>query len=462
VEVPVGVVKRWTLAAAIGLATFCGCWWGLEAGAGWQRGDALGLAAVPFSVVFGVASFWASQQNRENGSEASATAKPSVLSYFMQVINHPTGTVIAGDLRGARINFGRPRNGLILAAAVMFAVDAVAILIAVMSPRPVPAGGPGLTVPEPPWVTYSTGVKETLTRGEKIRYAFYVDNPTGKEINANVRVDAYWETRDEPQLNIFNRVFQRYLPPGRTTVYSPWTTIPSDALPGMYSEQTDVADRAVPTDRAGRYGLFEVSGREILSIPCYVQPTTLAFSGADGGPASVAMVLSSHRGNTKPTVGDVQRFAASSVNRVAPAAGGPVTAEFLEYLLEHYGISSSDISQIYQDEPGDPQTQLTSMAIAIKQGSPVIAFVDGADLPAGGNGTRNYTAHWLVVAGFGLSGSDQPEVLVNDPDGTRGYGGVKDQPIVLAAFGKAVLDASSLPLLQQEPQHVSGIVITSP
>lgn len=463
------VVRRWAIAAAAGLATFCGCWWGLEVGAGWQRGDALGLAAVPFTVVFGVASFWASQQSRESSSEAPIVTNPSVLSYFMQVINNPTGTVIAGDLRGAQIIFGRLRNGLILAIMVILAVDTVAILMLVLLPGSVPAGGSeitagqgsSLTVPEQPWVTGSGGAKEVLTRDDKIRYAFYADNPTRRVINGNVRFDAYWGTRDEPQLNIFNSVFQQSLPPGRTIVYSPWTTIPRDALPGMYSEQADVADRDVPSDRAGQYGLFDVSGREILSVPCYVGPTTQEFSGADGGPASVAMVLSSHLRSTNPTVDDVQSFAASSINRLAPTADGPVTAEFLEYLLEHYGIPSSEISQIYQDGPGDPQAELTDMAIAIKQRSPIIAFVDGADLPAGGNGVRNYTAHWLVVVGFGLDSSDKPEVLVNDPDGTRGYGGIRDQPIVLDVFGKAVLDASSLPLLQQEPQHVSGIIITS-
>jgi hypothetical protein len=140
---------------------------------------------------------------------------------------------------------------------------------------------------------------------------------------------------------------------------------------------------------------------------------------------------------------------------------GPVSGEDLEYLLEHYGVPSSEISQISQDEPGSPQAQLTDMAIAIKQGSPVIAFVDGADLPAGGRGERNYTAHWLVVVGFGLGSGNQTEVLVNDPDGTRGYGGIKGQPVALETFGKAVMDASSLPSVQQEPQRISGIVVTA-
>lgn len=104
---------------------------------------------------------------------------------------------------------------------------------------------------------------------------------------------------------------------------------------------------------------------------------------------------------------------------------------------------------------------MTDMAIAIRQGSPVIAFVDGADLPAGGKSKRNYTAHWLVVVGFGLGSGNQTQVLVNDPDGTRGYGGIKGQPVAIETFGKAVIDASSLPSVQQEPQGISGIVVAA-
>jgi hypothetical protein len=224
-------VKRWALAVAAGLATFCACWWGLEAGAGWQQGDALGLAAVPFTVVFGVTSFWAGQQRDSGSSETSATAQTSVaVSNVVQVVDHPTGPVFAGDYRGARISFGPSRKGMILAAVAILAVDAAAISAwAAVSAGPSPVGGSGvvagqeagLSVPRPPWVTDSTGVKGTLTRGDRIRYAFYVDNSTGRAISANVRFDAYWGTRDERPVNIFDVLFQQYLPPGRTTVYSP-------------------------------------------------------------------------------------------------------------------------------------------------------------------------------------------------------------------------------------------------
>jgi hypothetical protein len=229
----------------------------------------------------------------------------------------------------------------------------------------------------------------------------------------------------------------------------------------MYTEQADVADRVVPSDRAGQYGSFGVKGRELLSVPCYVQPAVPKLSGADGGPASVAMVLSSRPSRVEPTVYDVQEFLSSYIRSAAPNMNGPISGEDLEYLLEHYGVPSSKISQISQDEAGNPQAQLTDMAIAIRQGSPVIAVVDGADLPTGGKGERSYTAHWLVVVGFGLGSGNQTEVLVNDPDGTRGYGGIKGQPVALETFGKAVMDASILPSVQQEPQHISGIVVTA-
>jgi len=458
------------VAIAAGLATFCACWGGLEAGAGWQLGDALGLAAVPFTVVFGVASYWASQQRNTDGSGISA-AEPSVaISNVIQIVDHPKAPVFTGDYRGARISFGPSRKAMIVAAAAVLAVDTAAIFIwAAVSARPAPASESGiapvqeagLSVPGAPWVTDGNGATQTLTRGDRIRYAFHVDNSTGKVISANIRFDAYWGTRDELPVNIFNLRFQQYIPPGRTTVYSPSTRIPSDALPGLYSEQADVADRVVPSDRAGQYGLFDVRGWELLSVPCYVQPARPQLSGADGGPASVAMVLNSRATHEESSVYDVQEFLASYLEHGAMTTNGPVPGEDLEYVLEHYGIPDSEISQISQDEPGNPQTQLTDMAIAIKQGSPVIAFVDGADLPTEGGGERNYTAHWLVVVGFGLGSGNQTEVLVNDPDGTRGHGGVKGQPIALSTFGQAVMDAGSLPTAQQEPSHISEIVITA-
>lgn len=173
------------------------------------------------------------------------------------------------------------------------------------------------------------GATDTLTRGDRIRYAFYVDNSTGKVISANVRFDAYWGIRDELPVNIFNLRFQEYIPPGRTTVYSPLTRIPGDALPGMYTEQADVADRVVPSDRAGQYGWFDVRGWELLSVPCYVQPASPQLSGADGGPASVAMVLNSRASREEPTVYDVQEFVASYLEHGAPNTNGPVPGEDL-------------------------------------------------------------------------------------------------------------------------------------
>src|ERR1017187_1910544 len=307
------LVRRWVLAVAAGLATFCACWWGLEAGAGWQQGDALGLAAVPFTVVFGVASFWAGQQHDNGSSQASASAQPPVaVSNVVQVVDHPTAPVFAGDYRGARISFGPSRKSMILAAAAILVVDAAAIWVWAAVSAPTGSGvvavrEAGLSVPRPPWVTDSTGVNSTLTRGDRVRYAFYVDNSTGRAINANFRFDAYWGIRDERPVNIFDVLFQQYIPPGLTTVYSPSTRISDDALPGMYTEQADVGDRVGPSDRAGQYGSFGVTGRELLSIPCYVQPAVPQLTGADGGPTSVAMVLSSRSGRAEPTVHDVDR-----------------------------------------------------------------------------------------------------------------------------------------------------------
>jgi hypothetical protein len=139
------LVTRWALAIAAGLATFCACWWGLEAGAGWQLGDALGLAAVPFTVVFGVTSYWASQRRDADGSEESA-AQPSVaVTNVIQVVDHPTAPVFAGDYRGARISVGLSRKAMIVAVAATLAVDTAAILIwAALSARPAPGSGSGI------------------------------------------------------------------------------------------------------------------------------------------------------------------------------------------------------------------------------------------------------------------------------------------------------------------------------
>lgn len=160
------MVTRWALAIGAGLATFCACWWALEAGAGWQLGDALGLAAVPFTVVFGVASYWASQRRDTDGSGASA-AEPSVaVSNVIQVVDHPTAPVFAGDYRGARISVGPSRKAMIVAVAAILAVDTAAISIwAAVSAGPVPVGGsgiapgqePGLSVSGAPWVTNGNG-----------------------------------------------------------------------------------------------------------------------------------------------------------------------------------------------------------------------------------------------------------------------------------------------------------------
>jgi len=73
-------------------------------------------------------------------------------------------------------------------------------------------------------------------------------------------------------VNIFDTLFAKIIPPGRTTVYSPLTAVPGDALPGAYSEQADIADRNDPADRAGQYGSFDVTGRKLLSVPYLTQP----------------------------------------------------------------------------------------------------------------------------------------------------------------------------------------------
>jgi Peptidase_C39 like family len=320
---------------------------------------------------------------------------------------------------------------------------------------PGPAGG-GLSMQGPPWAITDNGRQEdTLAPGSPVRYAFEVYNSTGRTLSANVRFDAYWGTRDQRQINIFDVLFEMTVPPGRIVIRSPPASVPRDALPGAYTEQADIADRVDPTDRAGQYGVFNVAGKTLLNVPYLTQS-----GGRYDGAACVAMVLGSRPGPARPTVGDVQAVIAGSVpGQGASGAARPVAGEELENALEHYGVAQTAVTQISLDEQGLPQAQITEIAIAVKHGSPVIVFTDGKDLPAGNTGGRGYTGHWLVVVGFGFDPAKGTQVLVNDPDDIPGHGGIKGQPISISTFEQAVTDAASVPAAQQEPNHIAGIIV---
>jgi hypothetical protein len=220
--------------------------------------------------------------------------------------------------------------------------------------------------------------------GESIQYAFSVYNSTGRVVSANVRFDAYWGARDQRPINIFDTLTQETIPPGLATVRSPLVSVPGDALPGTYTEQADIADRDDPADRAGQYGSFSVAGKTVLTVPYLAQPGNSRPDGTYDGPACVAMVLSSRSGAGHPTVSEVQElFAASGPSHGADSAAQPVAGKELEAALEHYGVPDEAITPIPLDEQGLPQAQVTEIAIAIKQGSPVIVFADGKDLLAG-------------------------------------------------------------------------------
>jgi len=314
---------------------------------------------------------------------------------------------------------------------------------------------------KPPWTTTGSGrAEQAFTPGSPIQYAFDVYNSTGAAVSANIRFDAYWGTRDDKPVNIFDTLFAKIIPPGRTTVYSPLTAVPGDALPGAYSEQADIADRNDPADRAGQYGSFDVTGRKLLSVPYLTQPGAARAGGETDGPACVAMILGSRADGQRPTAGEVQDFITSrGQNQTTVTAVSPVAGRDLEDALAHYGIPEAAISQISLNENGLPQAQVTKIAIAVKQGSPVITFTDGKDLPGGPAGSRSYTSHWLVVVGFGYDRSDGTEILVNDPDATPGHGGIKGQPIGIRTFEQALTDDPSMPATQQEPNDIAGIVV---
>jgi hypothetical protein len=373
----------------------------------------------------------------------------------------------AAEVSPRRGASGFPRWAAILAVVTVSAVAGVVTWVVTVQGGPGQSSGMpgsakgGLTVEGAPWTVTDNGRREDIfAPGGPIRYAFDVYNSTGRTVSANVRFDAYWGTRDQREVNIFDILFGVTIPSGRMVVRSPPAAVPRDALPGTYTEQADIADRADPTDHTGQYGSFNVAGKTLLNVPYLTQPGTAQSSGKYDGAACVAMVLGSRSGPRQPTVGDVQGFiAASGPGQRASGTTQPVAGEELEYALEHYGVAEATITQISMDEQGLPQAQVTEIAIAIKHGSPVIVFTDGKDLPAGHTGSRSYTGHWLVVVGFGFDPANGTQVLVNDPDGLPGHGGIKGQPISIGTFEQAVTDAASVPAAQQEPNHIAGIIV---
>jgi hypothetical protein len=361
---------------------------------------------------------------------------------------------------------GVSRWAVILAVVTVLAVTGVIIgvIVAVrgadQSPSPGAAEG-GLSVQGPPWaITGGDRREETFTLGEPIQYAFAVYNATGRTVSANVRFDAYWGARDQRPINIFDTLTQETIPPGWVTVRSPPVSVPRDALPGTYTEQADIADRTNPADHTGQYGSFNVAGTTLLSVPYLTQPGNSQPDGRYDGPACVAMVLGSRSGSGQPTAGDVQEFiAASGPVHGATGAARPVAGKELETALEHYGVPDVAVRPIPLNEQGLPQAQVTDIAVAIRQGSPVIVFADGKDLLAGHAGSPGYTGDWLVVVGFSLDRVNGTQVLVNNPVETPGRGGIKGQPISISTFGQAVRDTANMPAAQQVPDHVSGIIV---
>jgi len=219
----------------------------------------------------------------------------------------------------------------------------------------------------------------------------------------------------------------------------------------------------IPLITPGNTAPSNIAGKMLLSVPYLTQPGTAQPDGKYDGPACVAMVLDSRPGPAQPTVSEVEGFIAASVpGQGASGTAQPVAGKDLEYALEHYGVAETAITQIPLDQQGLPQAQVTEIAIAIKQGSPVIVFTDGKDLPAGHTGSRSYTGHWLVVVGFGFDPANGTQVLVNDPDDTPGHGGMKGQPISIGTFEQAVTDTASAPAVQQEPNHIAGIIVAPP
>jgi NACHT domain len=92
-------MTRWALAVAAAIVTFTVCWWVLEGGYGWQRGDALALGTVPFTVVLSVAAYWAGRERPAGPERLTAEDEETVQKAGHQTV--PSIGLIADQLASA-------------------------------------------------------------------------------------------------------------------------------------------------------------------------------------------------------------------------------------------------------------------------------------------------------------------------------------------------------------------------
>src|ERR1017187_8252084 len=308
----------------------------------------------------------------------------------------------------------------------------------------VPATQNGLTVTKPVTENANGAAQKNFSVGASIKYAYTLDNSTGKTIIAEFQYYAYWGTVDEQPNEIISHILKDVSVPPGTHKEAPLDTIRAGALPGFYSLQVTISDQNNPADITGAYGSFNVTGSKTLNVPAYTQfqPKNLSES-EDCGPTSVAMTLAYYKKssagatNAQQQIHDVRTVIAGDPNDIPtdapdPNTTGPTDGPELGYALTHYGATYSEIS-----ENSSVQIQVAEMAAEVQQKFPVIAFINANNLVP----DRHYGGHFLVVVGFKFSGG-LTWVLVNDPDQSKlpGYA----QPMAYNTFENALTGAIPL------------------
>lgn len=285
-----------------------------------------------------------------------------------------------------------------------------------------------------------------FAQGSAINYVVDVNNSCSGSINARFHFQDFWGTINDLPLEIFDGIYQNVtLPPGVSGWYVP-TTVPTNALPGSFTDEVNIGDMNSSQDNSTGTSLFTVTGTVQLGAPYYNQYEGQYAQNYDCGPASVAMTLSYY--------GRGPGGSGTALTQIRKAATGKDTrtntnATQLETALSHYGSSYSTISRSQQPAP---TIQMNDIAAAIEQGQPVIGLIDAFDFG------RSYNGHWLVVVGFYNDGTNT-YVILNDPDNQKprsGYPnwirGGADIHVLLSTFTQAEYDAGGGPY---------GIVVTS-
>lgn len=311
------------------------------------------------------------------------------------------------------------------------------------------------------WTRDGNGNDKTVFNpGDAIQYAFYVNNSSGSTITATFHFSDYWGTINDGVIQILDQIFQNVALPVGVTGWYTQTTVPTNALPGSYTDRILVWDQNnYPQNQSTNVGSFSVVGTRNLNVPYYSQFEE-SLRNNECGPTSVIMVLKYYNkgpGGTKgKQIAAIRYDIGQHDGNYSP--GGKTVGRELEYPIIDYGASDSEISQVITGNPL-PDVQIVRIAAAIQQGQPVIVFLNGGYLPGH---KSSYGGHWLVVTGFSSDGTNN-KVLVNDPDSTFS-GGLPGHPttvslspsLSLSPFGMAIQHGLTL-----EPNDIAGIIVAS-